>query len=543
VVESIPTSKRLIMLSDSVGLGARHSVPAAFPPDWEVNVAGQPARFVGQLETGPCFWTLTNQRCDLNYLLAAKPHWFGDHAVIAAGYNYTYWDTARFDREVDSLIDKLTANGVKHVYWVTLREIDPQYITASAWRQIQPYYWYFPEVNDRLEMALTRHPNLTLVDWAAAANRTGVTYDAIHLNPEGADLYAGLIRSAVDQSVTRVADRSTTRVNVPGADGALAAAVNLTTTFPRRNGNMVVHLCDEPRPNASVHNFQRAQVVAHAAIAPLDEAGDFCVTTTTATNLIVDVTGLFRPDQGFTQITPTRWTNTRETTPVPGGETLSIHVDDIPESAGITGTPSALALIVTAADSSGRGHVRVSACDPDASHSNLNFNGAPTPNLVIAEPDDTGHICLYVNTTTNLIVDVLGVFDDAAEVDVARPDRIFDSRDEGERVAGGTFIELPIGDLLSEPGRSAVVNLTGLDSEAPTYFTAFPCALGRPRVSNLNVPVGQTVANAAILAPDDDGNVCIYTRASAHMVVDLLGEFDGVFDGLGPLRVLDTRDA
>jgi hypothetical protein len=542
VVESIPRDQRVIMLSDSVGLGARHAVPAAFPPDWEVNVVGQPARFVHQLEHGSCFWTLTNQRCDLDYLLPVYPQWFGDHAVIAAGYNYQYWNPEYFDATVDSIIQRLTAAGVKHVYWVTLREVDPQYISASAWRQVQPYYWYFPEVNERLRGALSRHSNLTLVDWAAAANQSGVTYDAIHLNPTGADLYAGLIRSAVDQRATSVPDHSTTRVSVPGGAGALAAAVNITTTFPRRRGNIVVHRCDEPKPKASVHNFERAQTVAHAAIAPLDENGDFCITTITSTNLIVDVTGLFRADAGFSQVTPTRWANTRSTEPVGGGETLSINVADIPDSAGITDTPAALALTVTAADSAGRGHVRVSACDPDASHSNVNFNGPPTPNLVIAEPDDDGNICLYVNTTTHLIVDVLGVFDESAGVDVAAPQRIYRSLDEGPRVPAGETVTLAVGDLLSSPDHSAVLNLTGLGNGSPTYFTAFPCLDGRPKASNLNVRPSEVAANAAIVTPDSNGEVCVFTRADAHMIVDLLGEVGDVFDGFVPARVLDTRN-
>jgi len=193
----VPREHRVAVFSDSVGLGARNAIPAAFPSDWEVNVVGQPARFVEQLENGPCFWTLTGQQCDVRFRLAASPHWFGDHVVIAAGYNYPYWDPGRFDRSIDSMVRRLTNAGVKHVYWVTLREIDPRYISASAWRDVQRYSWYFPEVNERLRAALARHPGLTLIDWAAAANRPNLTYDAIHLNSNGAALYAQLIEETV----------------------------------------------------------------------------------------------------------------------------------------------------------------------------------------------------------------------------------------------------------------------------------------------------------------------------------------------------------
>ena len=79
---------------------------------------------------------------------------FGDYAIVAAGYNYPYWDPARFDRSIDTMVATLLEAGVKHVFWVTLREVKQQYVSPGAWRQIQPYYWYFPTVNDRLEMAL-----------------------------------------------------------------------------------------------------------------------------------------------------------------------------------------------------------------------------------------------------------------------------------------------------------------------------------------------------------------------------------------------------
>ena len=43
-----PRAQRVVMFTDSVGLGARSALPRAFPPEWEVNVDGEPARFVGR---------------------------------------------------------------------------------------------------------------------------------------------------------------------------------------------------------------------------------------------------------------------------------------------------------------------------------------------------------------------------------------------------------------------------------------------------------------------------------------------------------------
>ena len=151
--------------------------------------------------------------------MAANPGVFGDYAIVAGGYNYPFWDPARFDRSIDSIIAAFEQAGVKYVFWVTLREVKPQYITAGVWAQVQPYYWYFPTVNEHLRAAVARHPNLSLIDWAAIADRPGLTYDAIHLNTFGASEYANNIARVVMSaaSASRPARRPPSRLPAPAA--------------------------------------------------------------------------------------------------------------------------------------------------------------------------------------------------------------------------------------------------------------------------------------------------------------------------------------
>ena len=128
-------------------------------------------------------------------------------------------------------------------------------------------------MNDHLERALERHPNLTLIDWAAAADRPGITYDAIHLNTTGAALYSSLVRQAVDAATHRVAAGSVTRIAVPNAAGTAAVALNLTTTSPRTTGFLTAFPCDSATPVVSNHNHVRDQIVASAAIVPVSSFG------------------------------------------------------------------------------------------------------------------------------------------------------------------------------------------------------------------------------------------------------------------------------
>lgn len=532
VAAAVPREHRVAVFADSVGLGARHAIPAAFPSDWEVNVVGEPARFVEQLESGPCFWTLTNQRCDVRHRLAANPEWFGDHVVIAAGYNYPYWDPARFDRSIDSMVETLVAAGVEHVYWVTLREVKPQFVSGAAWRQVQPYSWYFPTVNEHLERALDRHPELTLVDWAAVADQPGLTYDAIHLNNDGAALYAEQIRAAVAGTTTQVDDGSTTRITVPDADGVTAVAVNLTTTQPRHRGFLTAYDCDQPRPDVSSHNFVRAQTVAHATIVPVGPSGEICVYASVATNLIVDLTGRFTDE--LPQRSAFRALDTRGGPPHPAFDPIVVDV----------GTTDTAAFTITAIGATERSWVRVAPCDDDAETSNLNMNGPdPVPNAAVVRPGPDGTVCVTSSTRAHLILDRLASFADGTGLTVEPPRRVVDTR-AGGPVAAGATLRIAADALGIDPGATASttgvsLNLTATRSD-PGYVTAFGCDDGEPPTSSLNLAPGGVVANFVIATPDADGELCLRSTAATDLVVDVQGRLGVGFTGAAE-RLLDTR--
>lgn len=529
-----PPERRVAVFSDSVGLGARYAIPDAFPADWEVNVVGEPARFVEQLVNGPCYWTLTRERCDVNHRLAVSPHWFGDHVVVAAGYNYPYWDPDRFDRSVDLMVDTLVAAGVEHVHWVTLREVKREYVSASAWRQVQPYSWYFPEVNDHLEAALDRHPELTLVDWAAVADRTGITYDAIHLNNEGAALYASLVRESVYTAATRVPDGSTTRISVPDGERTSAVAVNLTTTQPRRRGFLTAWDCSLPRPVVSSHNFVRGQTVAHSTVVPVGAGGEICVYASSATNLIVDLAGRFTgevTDDGAGRLSDTRRTGR----PVTAERPLTVPVDS-PDEAAVS------VFTLTGVGATGRGWVRLAPCGSTATTSNLNVDGpAANPNAVVARPVD-GRLCANSSVPVNVVVDRLVTFADPAAFEVDTPERVADTRRTGALPAGGVLRLSATALGTDDPADTTVgllLNVTGTRSGRGNV-AVYGCDDGRPATSSLNLTPAGTVANFVVVAPDADGEVCLRTSAATDLVVDLQGRVVSGFEG-DQRRLLDSR--
>ena len=127
-------------------------------------------------------------------------------AIVGVGYNslwergrrnYAGW-AERFDDGARGLVRALRARGARQVVWVTLRDAGRGVIPSGALWQFDAYAWYFPYVNERLRRLDRIRDDLVLAEWDRVSKRTGITYDAIHLNPRGAALMARTIRAAIE---------------------------------------------------------------------------------------------------------------------------------------------------------------------------------------------------------------------------------------------------------------------------------------------------------------------------------------------------------
>lgn len=187
------SARQATVVVDSVLLGGVPELRRAFA-GWNMRVVGRPAIMLGaaeaQIRSGPRVAPL---------------------AIVGVGYN-SLWErgrrnhalwAGRFDAAARSLVRALRARGAKVVVWVTLRDAGRGVIPSSALWQHDAYAWYFPYVNERLRALDRTRDDTFLADWSRVSRRTGLTYDAIHLNPTGARLMAKTIREAVsDQAET-----------------------------------------------------------------------------------------------------------------------------------------------------------------------------------------------------------------------------------------------------------------------------------------------------------------------------------------------------
>jgi hypothetical protein len=188
------TSQRATVLVDSVLLGGVPSVRSNLR-GWDVEVAGRAAVMIGALE---------EELRETDTPIAPL-------AIVGVGYN-SLWERGRknyrnwareFDRHANDLVRTLRRQGAEQIVWVTLRDARRRVIPSDSLWQYDKYAWYFPYVNERLRLLDKRSPYVILADWARVSDRPGLTYDAIHLDPDGQALMARTIRQAFGREAER----------------------------------------------------------------------------------------------------------------------------------------------------------------------------------------------------------------------------------------------------------------------------------------------------------------------------------------------------
>jgi hypothetical protein len=205
------------------------------------------------------------------------------------------------------------------------------------------------------------------------------------------------------------------------------------------------------------------------------------------------------------------------------------------------------------------------------SEADLVVNQSATANIAYVPITATAGPCVYSSGGANLHVTLLGWLSTSGpntaslppaiklELESIRPPglvaitptRLLDTRNEpapsGQKLEGGTFGVLPFGTDAARFVSAVVLNVTVDQPEAGGFITLYPCDQARPVASNLNFSSGQTIANLVTAKLSANGEVCIFSSATTHVIIDMTGGY--VINGgagslaVWPYRLLDTRNA
>jgi hypothetical protein len=269
----------------------------------------------------------------------------------------------------------------------------------------------------------------------------------------------------------------------------------------------------------------------------------------------------------FVPVTPVRVLDTRSgigtqgvKAPV-GQNTILLNVS------GITGNPSvqptAVVLNVTVVDPT-RGTFVVVYPNGDGrpATSNLNASAGETiANQVTVQVGVGGDVDFYnADGQTNIVADLAGYYtlDKAASNYVPDgPHRILDTRNGTGGVKGAVgpaqSAKLQVTGVQGVPSSGVTAVVMNVTVTAPTkggFLTVYPDGAKVPGTSNINFTAGETLPNLVTVQVGADGKVDFYNdTGDVQVVADLAGYYvsgdpqaGGVFQSVGPTRILDTRN-
>jgi hypothetical protein len=211
---------------------------------------------------------------------------------------------------------------------------------------------------------------------------------------------------------------------------------------------------------------------------------------------------------------------------------------------------------LTAVDPCGAGYVTAYPCNTTPPlASSVNFPARRTTateaNVML---DGNGDFCIYAFSTTDVIVDLFGLYGpNGSGYTPLTPTRFVDTRPGATgsaipaRLAANVPGKVKVAGVGGVPANATAVefNLTAVAPDNDVFVTAYPCSATPPLVSNLNALDGTTVANNVVVALDNTGSVCLVANSGVDLLVDVTGSFGtggSRYYATTPTRLLDTRD-
>lgn len=313
---------------------------------------------------------------------------------------------------------------------------------------------------------------------------------------------------------------------------ATAVVVNVTSVTPAVNGFLTAYPCGAERPFVSIVPSVAGRIVPGTAIVPLNADGTFCVYSSTTTDLVIDLSGVYGTATGqrFQPIAPQRFFDSLASPLVRADSVVRVQI------AGTRGVPaSATGAAVTVQSSSavGAGFVTIWPCDAERpTTSVLNATaGVSVTNHVQLGFDNAGGVCMYAATAMRLMLDVSGWFGPAASADfhALMPQRLLDTRENiglAGRFAAGQNRAIGVTGVGGVPAvgvMAIAAEVTSVGALKAAYITVHPCLAKVPNVSMVRNVANSVAATTVTGVVDGAGRWCLRSNVSMHVLIDVSG--------------------
>lgn len=278
------------------------------------------------------------------------------------------------------------------------------------------------------------HVVVDLAGWYGPTGSAGPAVDRFNALPSPAralDTRAsgtGYAEGAFGPSgrTTPVAGGQSIALQVAGLGGvatdATAVVVNVAVVTPTAAGHITLHPDGSPLPGVSNLNYTTNKTIANLAVVPVGPGGNIRIFTHATTNLVVDVVGAFRPNEGAGYVgldPPSRQLDTRTGTGLRRGA-LGIngtHKLKVGRYAGVPADALAASMGVAVVKPTSAGYLTVyPGTEPRPSASNINFSAnVVRANAVVAALGADGTVA-FTNSagSTHVLADLAGYFVDPA---------------------------------------------------------------------------------------------------------------------------------
>jgi hypothetical protein len=291
---------------------------------------------------------------------------------------------------------------------------------------------------------------------------------------------------------------------------------------------------------------RRVAIVASVAVSTLvlPSLGGSSVDAQSAPDLVAETDAVEGPASAYRPINPIRILDTRSDADIKRLWTKSalsidpVTTTGVAEAAGVDPADITAVIVNTTlvrAGSRGFGTVWPTGSKRRfTSTNNAEFDGHTIPNLVISPLGRDRKISVYTTMTSDIILDVLGVFvaspaTEAGRFEALGPIRAFDSRDPGSSDfdAGSTqTIDLtPFGVPADASG--VVLNVTAIRSKARGFFRVWSAGDPEPGHSSVNVLSDNYNAGNQVISGVDAGMIKVFSASGGGMTIDVTGYFTG----------------